>query len=105
MPDCGALRKRLAETLRMVAHPDRLQILLLLSQQERDFRSLINDLDLPGSRVSQHMRLLRAHRIVDDRREGRRLFYRVIQPQLVGWIMQGLEFVETSSSLNEQTPV
>ncbi|MEM9057297.1 MAG: metalloregulator ArsR/SmtB family transcription factor, partial [Pseudomonadota bacterium] len=65
-----------------------------LRSGEKDVNSLVELLDLPGPRVSQHLSKLRAHRMVDDRKEGRRHFYHLIQPEIADWIVEGLAFVE-----------
>jgi hypothetical protein len=37
---------------------------------------------------------MRAHRIVEERREGRHHFYHLTQPEMADWIIEGLAFVE-----------
>jgi len=51
-------------------------------------------LDLPASRVSQHLSLMRAHRFVEDEREGRKHIYKLVQPEIADWIVEGLDFSE-----------
>jgi len=94
MPERKVIAKELAEIFRVMSHPDRIRIIEELGTEERDVKTLLNDLDLPGPRVSQHLGLLRAHRFVDERRDGRHHYYRLIQPQLAEWIMHGLDFIE-----------
>ena len=94
MPERKVVAKELAEIFKVMAHPDRIRIIEELGDEEKDVNTLLNDLDLPGPRVSQHLGLLRAHRFVNDRREGRRHFYRLTQPQLADWVMDGLDFIE-----------
>ena len=53
-----------------------------------------DELDLPSPRVSQHLGLLRLHRMVEERREGRHHFYHLVQPQFAGWIIEGLNYIE-----------
>ena len=94
MPERKVVAKELAEILKVMAHPDRIRIIEELGAEEKDVKTLLNDLDLPGPRVSQHLGLLRAHRFVDQRRDGRRHFYRLKQPQFADWVMHGLDFIE-----------
>ena len=77
----------LAELLRLVAHPDRLSLLCLLAQNESDVTELAASLGLTPSRVSQHLSLLRAHRMVDCRSVGRSRVYRVRRTDLVRWLL------------------
>lgn len=94
MPSRILIAKELAEIFKIIAHPDRIRLIEELRQGERDVNSLAELLDLPGPRVSQHLSLLRAHRMVEEQRDGRRHFYHLVQPQIAAWIVDGLAFVE-----------
>jgi DNA-binding transcriptional ArsR family regulator len=94
MPERMAVAKELAEIFRVVAHPDRIRLIEELSAEEKDVNTLRDDLGLPGPRVSQHLGLLRVHRFVDERRDGRHHFYRLVQPELAAWLIDGLDFLE-----------
>jgi DNA-binding transcriptional ArsR family regulator len=94
MPERQLIAKELADIFKVVAHPDRIRIIEELRIQEKDVNTLVETLELPGPRVSQHLSLMRAHRIVEERRDGRRHFYSLIQPEIANWIIEGLNFVE-----------
>ncbi|MEM1260884.1 MAG: metalloregulator ArsR/SmtB family transcription factor [Pseudomonadota bacterium] len=94
MPDRLVVAKELAEIFKVAAHPDRIRMIEELRQNECDVNSLAERLDLPGPRVSQHLALMRAHRLVEERRDGRRHFYHLTQPEIAQWIVAGLDFVE-----------
>lgn len=94
MPDRLVVAKELAEIFRVTAHPDRIRIIEELRAEEQDVNTLVERLDLPGPRVSQHLALMRAHRIVEERRDGRHHYYHLIQPEIANWIIEGLAFVE-----------
>ncbi len=83
----------LAEFLRVLAHPRRIQILAELRSGERDVASLAKEAGLSHSSVSQHLMVLRAHRIVSERRVGRRVFYRLRAEQLADWLLRGMDFL------------
>lgn len=83
----------LAEFLRALAHPRRIQILEELRSGERDVASLAAASSLAHSSVSQHLMVLRAHRAVSERREGRRVFYRLRSAQLANWLVKGMDFL------------
>ena len=85
----------LAEFLRALAHPRRIQILEELRGAERDVASLAKATELAHSSVSQHLMVLRAHRVVCERREGRRVFYRLRSEELADWLVQGMDFLPT----------
>lgn len=94
MPDRQVVAKELAEIFRIIAHPDRIRIIEELGSGEKDVNTLVDRLDLPGPRVSQHLGLMRAHRIVEERREGRHHYYHLVQPDIADWIIEALGFVE-----------
>jgi DNA-binding transcriptional ArsR family regulator len=85
--------RELAEFLRALSHPRRIQILEELRNGERDVASLVQATGLAQSSVSQHLMVLRAHRVVLERREGRRAFYRLRSEQLANWLVQGMDFL------------
>lgn len=94
MPSRQVIAKELAEIFKIIAHPDRIRIIEELRADEKDVNTLAQALDLPGARVSQHLALMRAHRVVEERRDGRHHYYHLIQPEIAGWIVEGVDFVE-----------
>ena len=97
MPSRKLVAKELAEVFKVIAHPDRIRLIEELRGAELDVNSLAQELELPGARVSQHLSLLRAHRMVEERRDGRHHFYQLAQPELANWIIDALAFVEARS--------
>ncbi len=94
MPSRLVIAKELAEIFKLVAHPDRIRLIEELGTSEKTVTSLSDEMNLPSARVSQHLAQLRAHRIVEERHEGRHRFYRLTQPELASWIVSGLNFIE-----------
>lgn len=94
MPSRQLVAKELAELFKVVSHPDRIRMIEELRSGEKDVNTLMGALDLPGPRVSQHLSLLRAHRFVEERRDGRHHFYHLTQPEIAEWIIEGLSFIE-----------
>ena len=94
MPSRVLVAKELAEIFKVVAHPDRIRLIEELRAGEMDVNGLAETLGLPGTRVSQHLSLLRLHRMVEERRDGRHHYYSLVLPEFAGWIVEGLEFVE-----------
>ncbi|WP_425409172.1 ArsR/SmtB family transcription factor [Hyphococcus sp.] len=94
MPGRHVVARELAEIFKIIAHPDRIRMIEELRSGEKDVNTLAKALDLPGARVSQHLSLMRAHRLVEERRDGRHHFYHLTQPEIAGWIVDGLDFVE-----------
>lgn len=105
MPSRIIVSRELADLLRLLAHPDRLRLIEELRSGERDVSSIAAALDLPATRISQHLAPLRAHRIVDERREGRNHYYRLTHPGIAAWIVEALEFVEVRNRIALDAPI
>lgn len=105
MPSRIIVSRELAELLKLLAHPDRLRLIEELRLGERDVGGIAAALDLPATRISQHLAQLRSARIVEDRREGRNHYYRLTHPGIAGWIVEALEFVEVRHRLGESLQI
>jgi DNA-binding transcriptional ArsR family regulator len=67
-----------AEFLRSLAHRHRLMILCKLMEGERSVGALNEELSLTPSNLSQHLARLREEGLVEHRREGTTLHYRLV---------------------------
>ncbi|MDH3990896.1 MAG: metalloregulator ArsR/SmtB family transcription factor [Gammaproteobacteria bacterium] len=105
MPDRQVVSKELADLFKIIAHPDRIRIIEELGHGEKDVNTLVDHLDLPGPRVSQHLGLMRANRIVEERREGRHHYYHLMQPEMASWIIEALSFVEGRAGVISKTAI
>jgi DNA-binding transcriptional ArsR family regulator len=83
----------LAELFKLLAHADRLKVIAALKDGERDVMSIAATLGLPHTRVSQHLALFRAYRLVEERREGRHHLYRLSRPGIADWVMGAMDFI------------
>jgi rhodanese-related sulfurtransferase len=63
-----------------LSSPHRLEMLELLAQGERTVESLATELDLSLANTSQHLQALRQATLVDSRKEGLFVFYRLSDP-------------------------
>lgn len=70
-------RVRTARLFHALSDPTRLAILDMLRDGERCVCDLQDALDAAQSRLSFHLRVLRDAGLVDDRREGRWMYYRI----------------------------
>ena len=102
MPYRSVVSRELAELLGVLAHPHRLRIVEELRGGELDVGALKDLLEISQSGVSQHLALLRAHRLVAERREGRHVFYRLCHPELAVWLLDGLTFLEGDAAASQQ---
>lgn len=60
-----------ADVLRALANPHRLAIVVQLTASQRCVHELVDGVDISQPLVSQHLRTLRAARLVEGRRRGR----------------------------------
>jgi DNA-binding transcriptional ArsR family regulator len=68
--------RRVAELLKQVSDPTRLQVLILLNEKERNVTELCSDLGTQSQpAVSHHLALLRHGRLIEPRRAGKHNFY------------------------------
>jgi DNA-binding transcriptional ArsR family regulator len=80
MPE--ALQQFKAELFKALAHPTRIRILELLREGERSVGNLQVTLALEGSVVSQQLAILRMKNLVDTRRAGNSILYRLRDAQV-----------------------
>lgn len=90
-PDCEwciplEMVEQAAATLRVLAHPDRLQIVAYLMQRAVPVGQLARALGLRPAAVSQHLTNMRSSGIVERQRVGRHVHYRVVDPSAVALI-------------------
>ena len=69
-----------ARVLKVLAHESRLMIVDRLSRGECSVGDLHELVGSDLSTVSKHLALLRAHGVVEDRREGTTVYYRLLPP-------------------------
>lgn len=72
----------LADVFSLLGDPSRLGLLIALLEEELCVSDLAQVTEHSESSVSHALKLLRAHRIVAVRREGRRAFYRLDDPHV-----------------------
>lgn len=85
-----------------LSHPHRIRIVEELRSTELDVNSIQQVLGISHSAVSQNLAILRAHRLVRERREGRRVIYSLTQPSLAGWLLQGITFLTSEMDQRDQ---
>ena len=71
-----------ADVIKVVGHPDRLRILETLEDGEKSVGEIQELLDLPQAIVSQHLAKMRGWGIVEPRRDGIHVYYRILEPKV-----------------------
>ncbi|MBT8213696.1 MAG: metalloregulator ArsR/SmtB family transcription factor [Acidimicrobiia bacterium] len=72
-----------ASVCKGLADPKRLLILNTLRDGERSVTEICDELALPQANVSQHLAILRDKGMVERRKEGQRVYYRVTSDKIV----------------------
>ena len=78
----------LAQKLKLMAHPERLQILDILRQEAECVCHLEALLGKPQPYISQQLRALREADIIVDEKNGLNVYYRLVNPMVIGWLEQ-----------------
>lgn len=92
----------LAKFFGVLAHPLRIQIIEELRDRERTVNDLQVALQVPHASVSQHLAILRAHRVVIERRQGRHVFYHLRAPELATVVAHCLSFISPDADESER---
>jgi ArsR family transcriptional regulator len=70
--------ENMAETLKAVAHPVRLQIVNILMNGERSVGDLVKTLGTKQSLTSQQLSILKSRGVLKSRRNGNVVFYSLV---------------------------
>ncbi len=71
-----------AECLRALAHPHRLRMVQMLLQGDFPVGVLAEACGLPSAMASEHLRLMQRCGFLTSEKDGRKVFYRVVEPHL-----------------------
>ena len=83
--------RSVASLFQVLSHPDRIRLLSLLQKEEMDVTHLHEILEMSQSSVSQHLKLLKMHGLVEERREGKRALYHIKIPEIQKVITAAVE--------------
>jgi len=67
-----------SEKLKAIGHPVRLKIVLGLMENECNVTKICNGLNVPQATTSQHLNVLKSKGIIEGRREGTTVCYKVV---------------------------
>jgi ArsR family transcriptional regulator len=74
--------RRAAAVIRCLGHPLRLRLLEALETGEKTVSELQDYASATQPMVSQHLMVLKAHGVVDLRRAGPFMYYRMVEPKV-----------------------
>ena len=77
LPAMRTAANQACSLMRVMSNPDRLMLLCQLAQGERRVGELEELLDIQQPTLSQQLAVLRDEALVETRREGKQIFYRI----------------------------
>lgn len=86
--------KHVTQLFRVLSDPTRVSLLLVLQKGEHTVTLLMNTLNQPQSTVSRHLAVLRNADLVQTRREGPKIHYRLTDHHLSEILFQTLNHVQ-----------
>ena len=69
--------EHVAEVMKAVAHPARLQIIELLEESEACVRDIVHAVGGKQAITSQHLNMMRDKGVLGSRRDGAKVYYRI----------------------------
>ncbi len=88
------LAAHVAELFRSFSDTSRVRIVAAIIEQELNTSRIAELIGLSESAVSHHLRGLRQMRIVQGRRDGKEVYYSVVDPHIVELFQQGVKHVQ-----------
>jgi ArsR family transcriptional regulator len=74
--------EKAAETLKMIAHPQRLRLIEILErEQEVPVYALVEETEFPQAIVSQHLNQMRRAGLLCSERRGKEMWYSICDPR------------------------
>ncbi len=83
----------ISRLLGVVGQPARILILFVISEQEACVCHLEAALGMRQASISQHLMALRKAGLVTTNRDGRNIFYRLVQPEVITLLRQAAKLV------------
>ena len=101
MDEAQRVYEQVAHYFGLLADPTRLRILSCLCMEERPVHEVVEKIGLTQANISRHLNILYRAGVVERRREGSSVLYRVIDPNFVD-ICRTVSITVASRDLGEQ---
>jgi len=75
--------KLTADFFKVLSHPVRVKILHSLKMGERCVCEIIEELDIEQSNLSQHLGVMKKQGLIDSRKDGQQVIYRIVYPSVL----------------------
>ena len=80
-----------AEIYRIFSHSNRIQIFWLLMENEMSVNEIADTINASVQNTSQHLRLMKTANILDNRRNGQTIYYRIAENDMGNYCRRILE--------------
>lgn len=90
------------EIFKVLGNHKRLEIIQLLNDRELSVTEMTSMLGLPQANLSQHLALLRQAKIVDSRRDGQTIYYRLTDRRICDACSLVREMLRDSDGISEE---
>ena len=90
-PDARQLAELQAEIYRIFSHANRIQIFWSLMDTEMSVNDIAEAIEASVQNASQHLRLMKAANILDTRRDGQTIYYRIAETDIGNYCRRILE--------------
>lgn len=104
MDEAQRVFEQVAHYFGLLADPTRLRILSGLCGEERSVNEVVEAVGLTQANISRHLNILFRAGVVDRRREGNKVMYRVVDPNFVD-ICRTVSITVASRDIGEQMGV
>ena len=84
---------RVAELFRAFSDPTRVRIVSALISRELNVGALAQTLSISESAISHQLRILRQMRLVESRRQGKEVYYRMSDEHIITLFQQGVDHI------------
>lgn len=87
----------------ILSHKDRIRIINMLKDKEMDVNEIHEALEISQSGTSQHLKSLKLNAIVDERRKGKHVYYKLKNKNISKVMQAALQFQMLSYSAEPET--
>lgn len=95
--------KSIVDLFDVLSHPDRIQIINLLKDKEMDVNELHTTMGISQSRTSQHLKLLKFNSVVEERKAGKHVYYKLKNKNITKVMQTALQFQMLTYSAEPET--
>lgn len=83
-----------AELFKNFSDSTRIRILYSLLDKEKSVSEIVNELSMSQSAVSHQLRVLKSSKLVNNRKNGKTVFYSLADSHVYNILLQGIEHCE-----------